>query len=149
MRRVGITGSAMKLSVMNGSMFRLTPGGKGLLLGLLQLAVHLYQRLVAHDTSHRQRYLTGDGAVLGHHDAAVQRHHLIGGKGHILVVGAHHNDIVAVVADGGGHRAVLQAVALDVAQTDMMGVLVPLDNGDLQDIVLRVDAVGIAAVAWW
>ena len=85
-------------------------------------------------------------AVLRHHDTAVESHHLIGGKGHSLLIGAHHNDIVAVMADTGGHRAVLQAVALDIAQADMVGILVPLNNGDLQDIVVHVNAVGIAAV---
>ena len=85
-------------------------------------------------------------AVLRHHDTAVESHHLIGGKGHSLLIGAHHNDIVAVMADTGGHRAVLQAVTLDIAQADMVGILVPLNNGDLQDIVVHVNAVGIAAV---
>ena len=71
---------------------------------------------------------------------------MVGGEGHVLLVGAHHDDIVAVVTDAGGYRALLQAAALDIAQTDVMSVLVPFDDGDLQNVIVHVDAVGVAAV---
>lgn len=39
-----------------------------------------------------------------------------------------------------------EAVALDIAQADVVGVLMPLDDGDFQDVLLQVDVVGIARV---
>ena len=66
--------------------------------------------------------------------------------GHVLLGGSHHDDVVAVVADGGGHGAMPEAVALDIAQADVVGVLMPLDDGDFQDVLLQVDVVGIARV---
>ena len=73
-------------------------------------------------------------------------HDMVGGEGHVLLIGTHHDDVMAVVADAGSHRALLQTVAPDIAQTDMVGVLVPLDNGDLQNVVVHIDAVSVAAV---
>ena len=67
-------------------------------------------------------------------------------SGHIRLVGAHHDDVVGIVGDGGGYRARFQAVALNVADADVMGVLVPFHNGDLQHIVLHIDAVRVPGV---
>ena len=50
------------------------------------------------------------------------------------------------MGDGGGHRAGLQAVALDIADADVAGVLVPLYHGDFQHVVVHVDAVGVPGV---
>ena len=70
----------------------------------------------------------------------------VGGGGHLLLVGAHHDDVVGIVGDAGGHGASLQAVALDVAQADVMGVLMPLNHGHLQNVILHVDMVDVARV---
>ena len=70
----------------------------------------------------------------------------VGGGGHLLLAGAHDDDVVGVVGDAGGHGAGLQAVALDIAQADVVGVLMPLDDGDLENVVLHVDVVNVAGV---
>ena len=71
----------------------------------------------------------------------------VGGEGHVLLIGTHYDDVMAVVADAGGHGTLLQAIALDVAQTDVVGVLMTLDDGDLQNVIVHVDTVGVAAVS--
>ena len=48
--------------------------------------------------------------------------------------------------DGGRHRACLQAVALNVAESNVVCVLVALDDRDLQDVLLEIDPVGIPIV---
>ena len=53
---------------------------------------------------------------------------------------------MAVVRDGRRHRAGLEAVTLDVADADMMRVLVALNDGDLEDIVPDADLLGVARV---
>ena len=73
-------------------------------------------------------------------------HHPIGRGSHIGVIGAHHDDIVAVVTDGSRHRAFFHAVALDVAQSHMPRALVALDDGDLQYILFRIHLLRIAFV---
>ena len=50
------------------------------------------------------------------------------------------------MGDGGGYRAGFQAVALNVADADVMGVLVPFHNGDLQHIIFHIDAVRVPGV---
>ena len=50
------------------------------------------------------------------------------------------------MGDGGGHGAGLEAVALDEADADVMGVPVALHHGNLQHVVFHVDAVGVAGV---
>ena len=50
------------------------------------------------------------------------------------------------MGDAGGHGPPLQAVALEVANADMAGVLVALYYGDFEDVPLRVDVVGVALV---
>ena len=44
-------------------------------------------------------------AAVPHHDAAVQLHHPVDGGGHVGLAGAHHDDVVGVVGNGGGHGA--------------------------------------------
>ena len=70
----------------------------------------------------------------------------VGRRGHVGGVGAHHDDVVAVVGNGGGHRAALEAVALEIAQADVAGALVPLDDGDFQDVPLQIHPVGVTVV---
>ena len=53
---------------------------------------------------------------------------------------------MGVVGDAGGHRTPLEAVSLQVTHTDMMGILVPLHHGDLQNVPFRINVVGIALV---
>ena len=119
---------------------------EGLVLGGLQGAVHHHQAVVGHDARDGQGHLAQDLAAVHYGDAAAILHNPVGGGGHVLLGGSHHDDVVAVVADGGGHGAMPEAVALDIAQADVVGVLMPLDDGDFQDVLLQVDVVGIARV---
>ena len=73
-------------------------------------------------------------------------HDTVGGSGHLLLIGSHYDDVVGVVGDAGGHGAGLQTVALDIAQSDMMGILVPLDNGHLENIIFHINMVDVAGV---
>ena len=50
------------------------------------------------------------------------------------------------MGDAGGHGAGLQAIAFDVAKTNVMGVLMPFDNGHLQNIILYIDMIDVAGI---
>jgi len=71
---------------------------------------------------------------------------VVRGEGHVARVGADHDDVVRVVRDGRRHRAGFEPVALDVAEADVVGVLMALDHRNLEDVLLEVDALGIAVV---
>ena len=141
-----MTGRAMKLRVMKGSMPRLTPRAKAASLARSRASVDVLQGVVAHDAGNGKDQLGRDGAALRDHDAAPVLHHPVGRQGHLLLAGAHHDDVVGVVGDAGGHGSGLQPVPLEIADADVAGVLVPLDDGDLQNVLLRVDPVGVALV---
>ena len=111
---------------------------EGLVLGILQSAVHHHQTVVGHDAGDGQRHLAQHLTVLHDGDAATVLHDAVGGGGHILVGGTHHDDVVAVVADGGRNSAVRQPVAPDIAETDVVRVLMPLDDGDFQNILFNI-----------
>ena len=70
----------------------------------------------------------------------------VGGSGHLLLIGSHYDDVVGVVGDAGSHGAGLQSVALDIAQSDVMGILVPLDNSHLENIVFHINMIDVAGV---
>lgn len=65
---------------------------------------------------------------------------------HVLFVGAHHDDIVGIVGDGRCHCAGAQAIALQKTGADVAGVFMALHHGNLQYVVLHVDAVRVAGV---
>src|SRR5699024_1543666 len=67
-------------------------------------------------------------------------------EGHIQVVGPHHDDVVAVVGDGGGDGAAPEPVALEIADADVPGVLVPFHHGNFQNVPLEIHSGGISAV---
>ena len=115
-------------------------------LGGLELFVDLGQRRVAHNARQLQNQLAADLAVLRHDDAAVIFHDAVDGKGHVCRVRADNDDVVRVVGNGGRDRAGAQAVALNVAKADVVRVLMALDDGDLQNILIDADLVGVAVV---
>ena len=86
-------------------------------------------------------------AAVHHDDAAAKRDHAVDRRSHVLLVCAEDDDVVAVVRDGGRYRAGGEPVALDVADADVVRVLVALDDGDLQNIVLNADLFGVARVS--
>src|SRR5450756_1714876 len=60
------------------------------------------------------------------------------GRGHILIRGTHHNDVVRVVGDARGYGAPPEAEPPDETQADVTGPFMALDNRDLQDILLDI-----------
>lgn len=52
------------------------------------------------------------------------------------------NDVMGVVGNAAGQRAGLQAEALHVAEADVAGVMMPLDQRHFGDVARRVIAVG-------
>ena len=115
-------------------------------LRALELFVHLGQRAVGHDARDLEHDVPANFAVFDHHDAAVLLHDLIRSEGHIVLIRADDDDVVRIMRDGGRHRACLQAVALNVAESNVVCVLVALDDRDLQDVLLEIDPVGIPIV---
>ena len=115
-------------------------------LGGLELFIDLDQRRVAHDTGQLQHQLALYLLVLRHDNTAVILHDAVDRKGHILRVRADDDDVMRVVGDRRCDRAGFQAVALNIAEADMVRILVPLDDGDLENVLLRVHLVGVAVV---
>ena len=120
---------------------------EGLLLGVFQRLVDFDERRFAHDASDLELYLAEHFAAFHHDDAAAKRDHAVDRRGHVLLVCADDDDVVAVVRDGGRYRAGGEPVALDVADADVVRVLVAFDDGDLQNIVLNADLFGVARVS--
>lgn len=118
----------------------------GDLLGIFQQVVDLGERLVAHEAGNLQGKLREDLAVPDYHDAAFVFSNAVDGKGHILIGGADADDVVAVVGDRGGYCACFQAVALQIANADVAGVLVAFYYGHFQDIMIQVHSLGIALI---
>ena len=53
---------------------------------------------------------------------------------HVEIVRAEDDDVVRVMRDGGGQRAAPQSEAADEAETDVARRVVPLDDGQLEDV---------------
>ena len=117
---------------------------EGLLLGVFERLVDLDKRRFAHDACNLELELAEHLAVVHHDDAAAELDDAVDRRGHVLLVRADDDDVVAVVRDGCRHRAGLEAVALDVADADVVRVLVALDDGNFQDVVLNADLFGVA-----
>ena len=119
---------------------------EGLLLGVFERLVDLDKRCFAHDACNLELELAEHLAVVHHDDAAAELDDAVDRRSHVLLVRADDDDVVAVVRDGCRHRAGLEAVALDVADADVVRVLVALDDGNFQDVVLNADLFGVARI---
>ena len=119
---------------------------EGLLLGIFERFVDLDERRFAHDARDLELDLAEHLAVLHHDDAAAERDDAVNRRRHVLFVRTDDDDIVAVVRDGRCHRAGLEAVALDIADANVVRVLVALDDGNFQDVVLNADLFGVARI---
>ena len=119
---------------------------EGLLLGVFERLVDLDKRRFAHDACNLELEFAEHLAVVHHDDAAAELDDAVDRRGHVLLVRADDDDVVAVVRDGCRHRAGLEAVALDVADADVVRVLVALDDGNFQDVVLNADLFGVARI---
>ena len=100
-------------------------------LGVFQSVVHCLQGTVAHQTGDFQRKLRKNLSVLYHNDTSVVPGNAVGGEGHVLIIDTHTDDIMAVMGHGGGHSTLLKAVALQIADADMTGIFMPLNDGHL------------------
>lgn len=145
-RRVGITGRLMKDSVMNGSMSVPTPRAWAAFLASSRRVLTSRRELAADDAGNFQRKLGQHLPVLHDHDAASVPGNAVDGEGHVLVICADADDVVAVMGDGGGHRAGFQTVALEVADADVAGIFMPLYNGHFQNVLGHVHPSGVACV---
>ena len=120
---------------------------EGLLLSIFQRLVDFDERRFTHDASDLELHLAEHLAAVHYDDAAAKLDHAVDRRGHVLLVRADDDDVVAVVRDGGRYRAGGEPVALDVADADVVRVLVAFDDGDLQDIVLNTDLFSVARVS--
>ena len=119
---------------------------EGLFLGVFERFVDLDERRFAHDARDLELELAEYLAAVHHNDAAAKLDDAVDCRGHVLLVRADDDDVVAVVRDGRRHRAGLEAVALDVADADVVRVLVTLNDGNLENVILDADLFGIACV---
>ena len=116
-------------------LFQRSAEGIGCLAQMMQRIAHAFVGLEAHQAGDGKGDLAGDDAVLDDDEAAIDLAQTIGGKRHVILADADDADIVAVMADGGGDRTLLQAEALDEAIGMIAVLAVALDDGDLDDIV--------------
>ena len=136
--RCGITGSGRKATCRNGS-GRVHAEASGRLAQRVERVADGLEGAVAHQAGDRQRQLGPDRAVGRHHEAALDLDQAVHGRRHVAVVGADDADVVAVVADGGGDGAALQAEPVHEAAADVAVRPVPGDDRDLDDILGEVD----------
>src|SRR5690606_22568882 len=78
-------------------------------------------------------------------EAALDLSEAVGGQRHVVVRAADDADIVAVMADGRGDGAGVEAEAVHEAGCDVAASAVPLDHRDLDDIVGEVDLDAVLA----
>ncbi len=71
----------------------------------VKILAHGLKGVQAHKPGEGQGELGQDPAALHGHESSAQHQQAVDGNGHILVSGAHHADVVAVVADRGGERS--------------------------------------------
>ena len=83
--------------------------------------------------------------AVGDDQSAAHRMHRVHRSVHRNVVAADDDQVVVIVRDGAGDRAVLQADALNEAKPDVAGAAVALDDRHLQEVARRVGD-GLVAV---
>ena len=126
----GITESARKASVRNGVAPDQPRACGGLVRGEALLD-HLGQRRVGEQPGHGKRALRDDAAVVDDDDAASDPGEVADGEREVVVAHADDDEVVGIVGDRGGERAVRQSRARDEAEPDPAGRKVPLDDRDL------------------
>ncbi len=106
---------------------------------MMERVADVLVRFEAHQAGDGQRDFAGDLAVLDDDEAALDFSEPVGRERHVVLVDADDADIVAVMADGRGDRALLQAEALDEAVGVVAVLAVALDDRDLDDVVDEID----------
>ena len=137
--RCGITGRHRKASCRNGSS-SVTPSDRGGGAQRDQPVAHHLERLKAHQPRDGQRQFGQNPPPLDHDEPALDLPQPVRRQRHVGVIGAHHRDVVMVVADGRGDGAALQPEALDEARGAVAVHAVPLDHRDLHQIARDVGA---------
>ena len=126
----GITESARKASVRNGvAPVQPRPWAASFVARLCSITVG--ERRVREQAGDGQRALRDDAAVVDDDDAAADLGEVADGERQVVVAHADDDEVVGVVRDRGGERAVRQARAGDEAEPDPAGREVALDDGDL------------------
>ena len=133
----GMTGKGRKARCRKGSCEPAAHGLDGGTQGIEMLG-HGLKRLQAHQAGKGQGQLGQYSPALDGHESSAQREQAIDGHGHVLVAGADHADVVAVMADRGGERAPAKAKALHEPAANIAVTAMALEHADLEQIVLRI-----------
>ncbi len=100
---------------------------------------HDFSAFVGHEASDGQFDEGNFLAIFEDDDPAADCAEAVGGQGHVGFAGAGDDHMVAVVGDGGGDGAGrVEAKALHEAVGDAAGGLMPLDQGNLAYVLLRI-----------
>ena len=92
---------------------------------------------IAHEASNRERQVGQHPTILDHYDPALQFDQVIDGQGHVRLVVAGHDQIVAVMADTRCDGAVKRAETGDPALADVAVEAMPLEHGELENWLIR------------
>ena len=99
---------------------------------------HLVERRVREQAGDGERQLGDHLCAVDDDDPAAAVREPAHGGGHRRVVRPDDDDVVRVVRDGRRDRAALQPEAAHEAEPDAAGAEMPLDDGDLRQVALRV-----------
>ena len=99
---------------------------------------HALERRVRQQARDRERQLRPDAAVADDHHPAAELGQALHRPRHVAVVDPDADDVVGVVGDRRGDRAVPQAEPAHQPEADPAGAEVPLDDGDLGQVALGV-----------
>ena len=94
----------------------------------------LGERAIAHQARHGKRELFDSPAAFGDDDAAADLREPHGAGCHVAVVDADHDHVVRVVGDRGRESSALQADVGCEAKTDAAARVMPLEDGDLDQV---------------
>ena len=94
--------------------------------------------LIAHQAGDRLGKRGEDGAILDDDHPPTDAPEMLDRQGHVAIIGTTDDEVVAVVADGGSHRPRLHPQSAEEGHPDIAGALVPLDNGNLDDVLVLV-----------
>ncbi len=117
---------------------------------VVELVGHRLERLIAHESGHRQRNFGQHFPVVHEHLAAADFGESLHGRRHVgrsaRITRPHHHDVVRVMAHARSNRATFEPETVDVAEADPAGLLVALDHGDASQVGVRIVDVHLDSV---
>lgn len=113
----------------------------GRLFKIRQSLLRRFGVQIAHQAGKRQRQLADNLPMIGQNHTAACLLQAQDGAGHVAVVCAGDDNVVGIVRNGGGNGAGAEPVTFEVANADMAGCLVALDDGKLEQAVAAAEAV--------